>query len=277
MKHQLGPECISQEVSNKRRKSFAPDNPKSSLNDQPSNHIESEVKPDSVNLYSESNPPPDHIWGYWKQRNRLFERYNQGVWMTDDSWFEMTPEAIASCIAQKFLENTEVSAAKTIVDAFCGVGGNSIQFALLPECKKVYAIDTNADAIACAKHNARIYNVQHKIEFIHGDFFQLCKGILQTQSIDGVFLSPPWGGPSYREDEVFNLETMQPYPASKIIRAARTLSENLALYIPRTSDLNQLGQHVVTDEPMIEVVHYALNNRSKAITAYFGQLSKHSK
>lgn len=32
---------------------------------------------------------------YWKQRFRIFSRYDQGIWMTDDLWFGVTQEDIA--------------------------------------------------------------------------------------------------------------------------------------------------------------------------------------
>jgi trimethylguanosine synthase len=38
----------------------------------------------------------------------------------------------------------------------------------------VIAIDLDSTKIAYARHNAKIYNVLEKIEFIEGDFFKLC-------------------------------------------------------------------------------------------------------
>lgn len=104
----------------------------------------------------------------------------------------------------------------TIIDAFCGVGGNTIQFALSASCKRVIAIDTDPTAILCAKHNAQIYGVSDKIEFIIGDFFELLNAKEPKLKADAVFLSPPWGGPSYRNDEIFDLEDMIPYSAYDI-------------------------------------------------------------
>lgn len=37
----------------------------------------------------------------------------------------------------------------------------------------VIAIDIDPVKLHCAKNNARIYGVEHKIEFILGDFFEL--------------------------------------------------------------------------------------------------------
>lgn len=57
----------------------------------------------------------------------------------------------------------------------------------------VIAIDIDPLKIEMAKHNATVYGVEHKIEFIVGDFFE----IAPTLKADLVFLSPPWGGPNY--------------------------------------------------------------------------------
>ena len=58
-----------------------------------------------------------------------------------------------------------------IVDAFAGVGGNAIQFALT--CDRVIAVELCAQRLELAKHNAQVYGVAHKIDFICGDFLQV--------------------------------------------------------------------------------------------------------
>ncbi len=73
-----------------------------------------------------------------------------------------------------------------------GCGGNAIQFALT--CNHVIAIEINPARLEMARHNARIYGVEHKISFICADFFKVAPHI----KCDGVFLSPPWGGPTYK-------------------------------------------------------------------------------
>ena len=66
------------------------------------------------------------------------------------------------------------------------------------------AIDLDPEKIECARHNAAIYNVADRIEFIVGDYMQLAPSL----RADVVFLSPPWGGPNYLQAEVFDLKTM---------------------------------------------------------------------
>ncbi len=115
-----------------------------------------------------------------------------------DSWFSVTPERIARHIAER-------CRCDLIVDAFCGAGGNSIQFAF--KCERgisipciilnnhiinrslflVIAIDIDPVKIELAKHNASVYGVADRIEFIIGDFFQVAPSL----KADVVFLSPP--------------------------------------------------------------------------------------
>lgn len=66
------------------------------------------------------------------------------------------------------------------------------------------AIDINAERLNLAQHNARVYNVADKIEFVKGDFLQLAPRLRG----DVVFLSPPWGGPEYLSADVFDIKTM---------------------------------------------------------------------
>ena len=93
-----------------------------------------------------------------------------------------------------------------VIDAFCGVGGNSIAFALSGHWRRVYAIEKDPATLECAKHNARIYGVHDKITFFEGDCFELfgAGGHTTPKTISGlkemteafavIFASPPWGG-----------------------------------------------------------------------------------
>lgn len=32
---------------------------------------------------------------YWAQRYQIFSKYDEGIWLTDDAWFGVTPEPVA--------------------------------------------------------------------------------------------------------------------------------------------------------------------------------------
>lgn len=150
----------------------------------------------------------------------MFALYDDGIWTTDDSWFEVTHESIARfvCPASTFccltLPRTiadHVALARPkdkiiMLDCFAGIGGNAIAFALSGAYRRVYAIEKNKAALECAKHNAQIYGVHDKITFFHGDCFDILglNGHKEGITVDVlakvigqagiIFASPPWGG-----------------------------------------------------------------------------------
>ena len=115
---------------------------------------------------------------YWHQRYRLFSKFDEGIELDYESWFSVTPEKIAEHIARRFEHAT------TIIDGFCGVGGNTIQFA--KKGASVIAIDIDPEKIAMAKNNAKIYGVQDKIEFICGDFFDVIKTLKDKRKLESM-------------------------------------------------------------------------------------------
>jgi hypothetical protein len=64
----------------------------------------------------------DPMEKYYAQRYRLFSLFDKGIKMDYEGWYSVTPEIIAKNIAEK-------CKCDVIIDAFCGVGGNTIQFA----------------------------------------------------------------------------------------------------------------------------------------------------
>lgn len=66
--------------------------------------------------------------------------------------------------------------------------------------------------------------------------------ILPTLKADAVFLSPPWGGPTYERSKTFDLSSMIPAPltALEIFRAARAVTPNVVFFLPRNVDAEQV-------------------------------------
>ncbi|KAG6461868.1 trimethylguanosine synthase isoform X2 [Manduca sexta] len=196
---------------------------------------------------------------YWKKRHSLFHRFDEGVKLDLESWFSVTPENVARHIATKC-----GAASATVLDAFCGAGGNTIQFALT--CHKVIAVDIDPAKIEMARHNATVYGVADRIEFIVGDFFELAPEL----KADLVFLSPPWGGPDYTKTREYDIETMlEPRPASELMNVARTISSSIALYLPRNSRSDQILSLAKETGGSVEVEQSFLDKRFVAITAYY--------
>ncbi|KAL0822770.1 hypothetical protein ABMA28_004777 [Loxostege sticticalis] len=213
-------------------------------------------------VIGEEDMPPEllndrRMVKYWKKRHSLFHRFDEGIKLDRESWFSVTPESVAWHIANKF-------AYDVVLDAFCGAGGNTIQFART--CGKVIAVDIDPVKIEMARHNARVYGVEDRIEFIVGDFFELAP---QLQA-DMVFLSPPWGGPKYSEVCEYDLESMlEPRPASELMAAARQISPYIAIYVPRNTKTHQLLNLGKQKGGSVEIEQSYLGKRFVAITAYY--------
>ena len=71
-----------------------------------------------------SNPSPDAQKRDedYAQRKRYFSLYSFGCLLDHEGWYSVTPELIANQIAERCRSGV-------VLDAFCGVGGNSIAFA----------------------------------------------------------------------------------------------------------------------------------------------------
>ncbi|XP_008202575.1 trimethylguanosine synthase [Nasonia vitripennis] len=198
---------------------------------------------------------------YWAKRYRLFSKFDEGIKLDDESWFSVTPEKVAKHIAER-------CRCDMLIDAFCGAGGNSISFAFT--CERVYAIDIDPKKIEMARHNARIYGVEDRIEFIIGDFFCLAERLFG----DVVFLSPPWGGPSYIQDKSFDIENiMDPHGGIKLFEVSKRISDNIAYFLPKNINTLQLA---MTAGPgsKIELEQNFLDSQLIAVTAYYGELSR---
>uniref|UniRef100_A0A8C9XNN5 Trimethylguanosine synthase n=1 Tax=Sander lucioperca TaxID=283035 RepID=A0A8C9XNN5_SANLU len=188
---------------------------------------------------------------YWAQRYRLFSRFDEGIRLDREGWFSVTPERIAEHIALRVEHSFPDS--QLVIDAFCGVGGNAIQFALTG--KRVLAIDIDPVRLNLARHNAMVYSVADRIDFLQGDFLQLAPRLRGNV----VFLSPPWGGPDYLTAEIFRL--------------AKLISDNIVYFLPRNADMDQIAS-LAGPGGKVEVEQNLLNNKLKTVTAYFGSLIK---
>ncbi|XP_065666874.1 trimethylguanosine synthase [Hydra vulgaris] len=201
------------------------------------------------------------IQKYWAQRYRLFSRFDEGVKLDHEGWFSVTPEKIAEHIADR-------SKCDIVIDAFCGIGGNTIQFAL--KSNHVIAIDIDPVRLECARQNAAIYGVENRISFILGDFFVLAPSL----KADVVFLSPPWGGPEYIKVKFFDIETMiKPVSGRVLYNVASRITPNIIFFLPRNADLRQVSS-LVAPGNQVEIEKNMLNSNVKTITAYFGNLIK---
>jgi len=205
-----------------------------------------------------------------------------------------------------------------ILDSFCGCGGNAIGFANLKSSliSLVVCVDIDRSKLKMAANNASIYGVStDRIVFIEGDvtfilqqcykdgilvdFSQLTnvkkvetenhKGYniggynLLPQNIDAIFLSPPWGGPSYMNDNKkgYSLRSISLQTWDKenidgqdlLILAKNACKTKLVVYfLPRNVNGHDIGKSVwrVGYKDM-EIEKNMLNGKLKTVTMYLTQ------
>ncbi|XP_047335069.1 trimethylguanosine synthase-like [Impatiens glandulifera] len=177
---------------------------------------------------------------YWFQRYNLFSRYDEGIQMDEEGWFSVTPEDIA-------IKQADRCTGSVVIDAFAGVGGNAIQFAR--KCHHVIAIDIDPRKIELAINNAKIYGVEDCIDFIVGDFFQLAPFLKG----DVVFLSPPWGGPSYKGIHNFTLDQLKPKDGRSLFQVSQSITPNIIMFLPRNVDLGQVEELSWLSSPPLNI------------------------
>ena len=177
-----------------------------------------------------------------------------------------------------------------VADAMAGCGGNVIQMALVfPE---VFGIEISARRCGMAAHNAAVYGVQARTNFLCCDFFAAAPRLMA----DAIFVSPPWGGPAYGLCDTFDVLASM-IDGQRSIRelldvcmeavdrtwaSARSLPRSssagdddrpasgrgvVSLFLPRNTDLQQLAS-IVPDGALWNVERNFVNGKLKGITLY---------
>ncbi|CAL9216814.1 unnamed protein product [Arabidopsis halleri] len=218
----------------------------------------SRLKKEVKSSIEKENGSSHKITKYWIQRYDLFSRYDQGIELDEEGWYSVTPEEIAIKQAQR-------CRGKVVIDCFSGVGGNTIQFAKV--CSSVVAIDIDPVKVELAMNNAMVYGVANRVDFVIGDFIQLAPSLKG----DVVFLSPPWGGPMYRDVQSYKLDMLQPTDGYSLFQIAQSITPNIIMFLPRNVDLAQVEELAWLSSPplTLEIEENFVGGRMKAITAYF--------
>ncbi len=195
---------------------------------------------------SDRCPLGDDLQKYWdrlstKERLMSFD---------EDGLRSFTPLPIGFQIARKIKS-------QTVFDCFSGVGGLSIAFACAG--KQVHGIDLSHHRVQLATANAKLFNVEGRVEFICADALTALRNDLSECA---VILDPPWGGTAYDELKSFKLNHFRPDGLQLLSVAFKTQAEVLML-LPKNFDMRELEQfkrpqNVVENVLNCELLSYAV-------------------
>lgn len=104
------------------------------------------------------------------------------VRLDEEGRVSLTPEALALALGERFT-------GRVVVDAGCGAGGNTIGFARAG-CR-VIAAEHDRKRLADARHNAGVYGVGPRIDFVLDDALAVATRYADPDAV--LFLDPPWG------------------------------------------------------------------------------------
>jgi trimethylguanosine synthase len=156
-----------------------------------------------------------------RQRSPGFTR--SGVQLDDEARWSLTPEALALALGER-------AAGLSVIDAGCGAGGNAIGFARAG-CT-VTAIESDAQRLQMARHNAALYRVERRITFVHGD----ARELIPTREADLLFVDPPWGR-SYDKKRL----TRADLPLLEALLAERARFARLWAKVPPSFDPSEIA------------------------------------
>lgn len=241
---------------------------------------------DDMNVAPSSVCLPENIMKFYNMRHRLWSKFDEGIQMDETAYFSVTPEKIAVHLAQRICQKGRV----IIIDGFAGVAGNSIQFALHPNCVHVFAIELNEERCRMGRHNATVYGAQDKITFIPGDFLQVMQSSEMTVGIQKikkemladdaqvvVFLAPPYGGTHSTLSDEYDMNDMEPVDASTLVRMSmQHLSNHICFLLPKNITHWQIGE-IIADSGtgMAEYEENCVSGKCKTVSLYLGDLLVH--
>ncbi|EAY18619.1 MGC80481 protein, putative [Trichomonas vaginalis G3] len=187
-------------------------------------------------LDDEPGEPTEYLHSinrYWNRRYEFWPNFDEGIVTDTVGLFSVTPWQSAIHIAAS-LDQYYPNDSSIIIDACCGVGGNTTAFAACIQDSFVIGIDTSAIRIVCAKKNSKVCKVDQATDFVKGDVIKFLN--TQHNSARFVFCSPPWGGPGYTVESLsdfpFDIESL-----SKAVSKACVNNEmRLILFLPREFD-----------------------------------------
>ena len=199
-------------------------------------------------------------------------------------WFSVTPEVLAARQA------AALGRPRLSVDAFAGCGGNAVALARARRAAGAHVLccDLSASRLLLARRNAAVYGVAAQLDCVQCDWTSLAAALARARrarrnavgrgepprgplSPDAVFLSPPWGGPDYALQPIFDVSTqlVGEQDAEALLAGALALAPRAALFMPRNAPSEQLLDIARRAGALRAVLEKGmLNGKLKAKTLY---------
>eukprot|EP00965_Chrysotila_dentata_P161970 5348752-Pleurochrysis_carterae.AAC.10 len=172
-------------------------------------------------------PYNPELYKYWRRRHELFSRFDRGIRLDAESWFSATPELVAVHTAKRLMIP---HAPCLMLDGFGGAGGNAVHYAGQNLGGLVICIELDSTKAFMARHNARLYGVDGRIDFVIGDFTLLARCLRG----DVLSLDPPWSCISANAaGSKVGLAEIQPCGAFSLLTISASCAPARVLKLPK--------------------------------------------
>lgn len=190
----------------------------------------------------------------------LFARH--GVQLDRLGRDEVTPEVFARFTAELLLwANAATTCRSHLLEVCSGLGGNTIQFALLNA--HVTAVEVDGSRILKAQKNAHVYNVPDSaVTWLEEDFMDVT---IASSPVDAVFMSPPWGGKA----QMASFKLIEKPLIVDLFRHAWSFSDVVAIYLPKSVTVEELLELPADRFDQLQVERLLYNGKSKALVAIY--------
>ncbi|MCK9272256.1 Fic family protein [Candidatus Gracilibacteria bacterium] len=193
----------------------------------------------------------------WNSKT-LFSKFYDGIQIDEVGLYSVKPEVLA-------IETAQTIKGETILDAFGGVGGSAIGFALTG--KKVICVELDETRLNMAKNNAMVYGMSDQITFIHGDILKILPGL----DFDGIYFDPPWGGIDYINKKSFGFSDFSP-DGNILLDIAFKKTQNIVFSLPINFDIQEiiklgidfyLQKNILDGKHIFSTVYFGYNINDK--------------
>ena len=198
----------------------------------------------------------------WKERYRLFSRFDEGVEICGSAWTSEVYEKIAKCLVKTLIDRSPL---ETCVVSACGAGSLPIQFA---KNARVVALDEDPVKLECLQRNSEVYEVSSNIVTMQGTIFEY----FSETKPDLVVLRPECkvykGQALILSEQVPNLIEM--------VMKSFGLADSLMIILPPTLDIFDFIQKIesIDLDPWLEIFLIFDNNHLKNIACLMGKMVK---
>lgn len=239
--------------------------------------IKDESRSEKDKINNNGKQIPKRLKKYYDKRYKLFSKFDEGVQLNEELWYSVTPEKTAIFLLKLILSYFPKN--KAILDVFSGGGGNAIQFA--KNFDRIIGIDVNIDNIKCAIANSKVYGVNDKITYLNIDWLEIClneknfKELKDMYDVEILFGSPPWGGPKYLMQDVYDLNLLAPLGFKELLQSFFKITANVVIFLPRNSDINQLSnitRELLGDKAVTRILKVYDDNWFVGIFCFFGKI-----